>query len=278
MSYKTILTVLTEQKLGDLTLEHGYALAEAQGAHLDVLCIGVDRTPIGYFGNGSNPLMLQETLAQATEQSEQLATHARGWLHDASIAWAVETGTVSLPDVARSVAGRARFADLVVLPKPYGKDHGVELVPVIEGALFEGLTPVMVVPDDTTPMVAPQRVVLAWNGSAECLRAVRAAIPVLAAAKVVHVVLVDPPGGVSAVTPGGSLARYLARHGVEVEIDVLARSGRRVSDILVAHVREVGAEMIVMGAYGHSRFREAILGGATRNMLEQAEVPVLMAH
>ncbi|MGY9046570.1 MAG: universal stress protein [Rhodobacterales bacterium] len=278
MSYKTILTVLTEEKLGDLTLEHGYALAEAQGAHLDVLCIGVDRTPGGYFRNGSNTMMVQQALSQAAETAEELATHARAWLHDASIAWAVETGSAPLPDVARNVAGRARFADLVVLPKPYGKDHGIELVPVIEGALFEGLTPVMVVPDDTTPMVAPERVVLAWNGSAECLRAVRASLPVLAAAKTVHVVLVDPPGGPAAMTTDGLLARYLARHAIKVEIDVLAKRGRRVSDILLEHGREVGAEMIVMGAYGHSRFREAILGGATRNMLEQAEVPVLMAH
>ena len=278
MSYKTILTVLTEEKLGDLTLEHGYALAEAQGAHLDVLCIGVDRTPGGYFRNGSNPVLVQEALLRAAEQSEELAAHARQWLHDASIAWSIETGSSALPDVARSVAGRARFADLVVLPKPYGKDHGIELVPVIEGTLFEGLTPVMVVPDDATPMVAPERVLLAWNGSAECLRAVRAALPVLAAAQVVHVVLVDPPGGETAITTDGLLARFLARHGVTVEVDVLARRGRRVSDILVGHVREVGAQMTVMGAYGHSRFREAILGGATRNMLEQAEVPVLMAH
>ncbi len=278
MSYKTILSVLTEEKLGDLTLEHGYALAEAQGAHLDILCIGVDRTPGGYFRNGSNPMLMQEALTQAAEQAEALAQHARDWLHDASIAWSVETGSTPLPDVARTVAGRARFSDLVVLPKPYGKDHGIELVPVIEGALFEGLTPVMVVPDDTTPMVTPERVVLAWNGSAECLRAVRASLPVLAAAKVVHVVLVDPPGGKAAISGDGYLARYLTRHGVEVEIDVLAKRGRRVSDILVSHEREVGGQMIVMGAYGHSRFREAILGGATRNMLEQAEVPVLMAH
>ncbi len=277
MRYKTILTVLTEEKLGDLTLEHGLALARAQEAHLDVLCIGVDRTPGGYFRNGKNPMMVQEALSHAAEQAEELAQHAREGLAEAGISWSVETNSVPLPDVARSVGGRARFADLVVLPKPYGKDHGIELVPVIEGALFEGLTPVMVVPDDTTPMVAPERVLLAWNGSAECLRAVRASLPVLAAAREVHVILVDPPAG-STVTADGMLGQFLSRHGVKVEMQTLPKRGRRVSDILMGHARDVGAEMTVMGAYGHSRFREAILGGATRNMLEQAAVPVLMAH
>jgi nucleotide-binding universal stress UspA family protein len=70
----------------------------------------------------------------------------------------------------------------------------------------------------------------------------------------------------------------LVRHGVHAEVTVLARSLPRVSDVLARHVLDEDADMLVMGAYGHSRFREAILGGATRNMLEQATVPVLMAR
>jgi nucleotide-binding universal stress UspA family protein len=74
------------------------------------------------------------------------------------------------------------------------------------------------------------------------------------------------------------LSQFLARHGVKAEIDVLSKTMPRVSDVLMRHVSDVNADMIVMGAYGHSRFREAILGGATRSMLEKATVPVLMAH
>ena len=70
----------------------------------------------------------------------------------------------------------------------------------------------------------------------------------------------------------------LSRHGVQCEIDVLAKNMNRVSDVLNRHAVDTDSEMIVMGAYGHSRFREAILGGATRNMLEQAKVPVFMAR
>ena len=74
------------------------------------------------------------------------------------------------------------------------------------------------------------------------------------------------------------LCQMLVRHGVKAEVSVLARSLPRVSDVLARHVTDVDAGLMVMGAYGHSRFREAILGGATRNMLEKATVPVLMAH
>jgi len=92
-------------------------------------------------------------------------------------------------------------------------------------------------------------------------------------------VVIDPPmHGPNRSDPGGLVAQYLSRHGVKTEIDVLSRSMPRVSDVLLRHVTDMDADMVVMGAYGHSRFREAIFGGATRYMLEQATVPVFMAH
>ncbi|WP_370159027.1 universal stress protein, partial [Salipiger bermudensis] len=150
---------------------------------------------------------------------------------------------------------------------------------VTEGALFEGQTPVLVVPDTVTPTATPSRVVIGWNESNEALRAVRASLPLLKSAENVHVVVIDPPQhGPNRSDPGGALSQFLARHGVRTEIDVLSKTMPRVSDVLCRHVQDLDADMIVMGAYGHSRFREAILGGATRNMLEQAEVPVFLAH
>ncbi|HAW45742.1 MAG TPA: universal stress protein, partial [Roseovarius sp.] len=85
------------------------------------------------------------------------------------------------------------------------------------------------------------------------------------------VVVIDPPmHGPNRSDPGGLLAQYLSRHGAKTEIDVLSRSLPRVSDVLLRHMTDMDADMVVMGAYGHSRFREAIFGGATRYMLEQA--------
>ena len=279
MSYKTILTVCTDADLIKSTLDHAAVIAGGHDAHLDVLCLGVDRTQTGYYYAGANAMVLQETLARATSEAEALAEAARDQLTRQDLRWSVESGVAQLADIGRHVAMRARFADLVVLPKPYGEGHGIELEPVIEGALFEGQVPVLVTPDDVTPKVAPQRILIGWNESSEALRAVRAAMPVLVQADAVHVVVIDPPKhGPNRSDPGGALSAWLARHGVKAEIDVLSRTMPRISDVMQRHAVDVEADMVVMGAYGHSRFREAILGGATRNMLEQARVPVLMAH
>jgi nucleotide-binding universal stress UspA family protein len=279
MSYKTVLTVCTDADLERSTLDHAAVIASGHDAHLDVLCLGVDRTQTGYYYAGANAMVLQETLARATSEAEALAEAARPVLDGYDLRWGMESGVAQLADIGRHVAARARFADLVVLPKPYGDGHGIELEPVIEGALFEGQVPVMVVPDDVTPVAAPSRIVIGWNESAEALRAVRAAMPLLVQADAVHVVVIDPPKhGPNRSDPGGALSQFLARHGVRAEIDVLSKTMPRISDVMQRHATDVSAELVVMGAYGHSRFREAILGGATRNMLEQAVVPVFMAH
>jgi nucleotide-binding universal stress UspA family protein len=129
------------------------------------------------------------------------------------------------------------------------------------------------------PTVPPERVVIAWNESAEAMRAVRAALPLMAQARSVTVVVIDPPQHApNRSDPGGALSQFLSRHGLRVEIEVLSRTLPRISDVLLRHVAESGADLVIMGAYGHSRFREAILGGATRAMLEQQQVAVLMAR
>jgi nucleotide-binding universal stress UspA family protein len=120
---------------------------------------------------------------------------------------------------------------------------------------------------------------IAWNESNESQIAVRAALPYLQAADSVQFVVNAPPThGPTRSDPGGLLSQYLARQGVRAEIDVLAKTMPRVSDVLLRHAADTKSDLVVMGAYGHTRFREAILGGATRYMLEQTELPVLMAH
>ncbi|MEZ5756087.1 MAG: universal stress protein, partial [Paracoccaceae bacterium] len=147
-------------------------------------------------------------------------------------------------------------------------------------ALFEGQAPVLILPETGAGhAAAPRRIVIAWNQSAEAMVAVRKALPMLKQADMVNIAVIDPPQhGAERSDPGGMLCQMLVRHGVKAEVSVLARTLPRISEVLARHVRDMNADLLVMGAYGHSRFREAILGGATRNMLEQAEVPVLMAH
>lgn len=279
MAFKTVLTIATDPDLLPGTVARAQDLAAGFDAHLDVLCLGVDRTQTGYYYAGANALVLEQTIGRATAEAAALEADVRTMLGAAQLRWSVEHGVAQLADIGRHVAARARFSDLVVLPMPYGEGRGIELEPVVEAALFEGQVPVVVVPDAATATARPKRIVVGWNESAEALRAVRAALPLLQGADVVHVCVIDPPQhGPDRSDPGGALSQFLARHGVKAEIGVLSRTMPRISDVLMRHVRDVDADMVVMGAYGHSRFREAILGGATRNMLEHASVPVFMAH
>ena len=279
MSYKSILTIVTDPAAAGSQLETAIAVARRQDAHLDVLCLGVDRTQTGYYYAGATAFVQQEVLDRAQQDAREVEAAVKARLGAEDIRWGSDTLVVQIGAIATVVGLRARFADLVVMGQPYGKGRGQELEAVVEAALFEGQVPVMIVPDGYTGAGAAARVVIAWNQSNEAMSAVRKALPALKAAKLVDITVIDPPAhGPERSDPGGQLSQMLARHGVHAEVSVLAKTMPRVSDVLNRHVRDTNADMIVMGAYGHSRFREAILGGATRNMLELAEVPVLMAH
>jgi len=279
MAYKSLLTVLTDPKVSDSAMAQLVALAAAQDAHAEALCLGVDRTQTGYYYAGANAMILQETLERATAESEATLAYAKEKLGNSGVRWSAEDGVAQIADLGRHVAYRARFSDLVVLPLPYGEGHGAEAEPIVEAALFDGHAPVLVVPDGYEPKGQPKTVLVGWNESVEAMTAIRKALPFLIAAEQVRIVVIDPPQhGPERSDPGGMLSQLLARHGVACEIDVLSKTMTRVSDILNRHAEDTGADMIVMGAYGHSRFREAILGGATRNMLEKSKIPVFMAH
>lgn len=279
MAFKSLLTVLTGLEDADPALRQIIALAGAQDAHAEALCLGVDCTQTGYYYAGANAMLLQETLTRANAEAAEILAHASDVLGKSGVMWSADDGVAQIADLGRHVAHRARFSDLVVLPRPYGENHGAAAEPIVEAALFEGHAPVLVVPDEGEPLATPKNILVAWNQSVEAMRAIRRALPFLRAADLVRIVVIDPPThGPERSDPGGLLAQMLARHGVNCEIDVLSKSMNRVSDALNRHAVDTSADLMVMGAYGHSRFREAILGGATRNMLEQAKIPVFMAH
>ena len=279
MAYKTLFSVLTDTELAGPVLEQATAMAQALDAHLDVLCMGLDRTQTGFYYAGANAMILQETITRAQEEAQEVEAQVKKMLEASGIRWSLDSGMAQLADIGRHVAQRARFSDLAILPKPYGAKRGVELEPILEATLFDGATPVLMVPETGSAITLPKRVVLAWNESDEALAAARAALPLLTQADLVRIVVIDPPAhGPNRSDPGGLLSQFLARHGVSCEIDVLSKTLPRVSDVLMRHAADTDSEMIVMGAYGHSRFREAILGGATRNMLEHSTLPVFLAH
>ena len=279
MSYKTIATIVTDLGKDQAALDAAIALATREEAHLDVLCLGVDRTQPGFYYSGASAVVLQDNLVQAQADAEALETAVDALLGRQGLSYAVRSATTQIAAMTPLIAYRTRLADLVVLPKPYGADKSVETEAIVEAALFNGSVPVLVIPDEATLPANFSNVVIGWNESAEALTAVRAALPLLKQADDTCIAIVEPPThSPDRSDPGGELSQVLVRHGVRTEICVLAKSMPKVSDIILRLCDDRGANLIVMGAYGHSRFREAILGGATRNMLENADVPVLMAH
>ena len=281
MAYKSLFTVATHTNQLPLVVSAASKICIENDAHLDVLAVGIDRTQVGYSYVGSGAVILQVALERAEEDARAIEAAAKAAIdaETPGCRCAVEAAVAQVGALTDLVAQRARFADLVILPRPYGSGQDADAEAVIEAALFEGRAPVLVVPDSGLRSATMQRIVIAWNQSPEAMTAVRHALPMLKAADRVDITVIDPPThGPERSDPGGMLCQMLVRHGVKAEVSVLARTLPRVSDVLARYVADQNADLLVMGAYGHSRFREAMLGGATRNMLEKAKVPVFMAH
>lgn len=279
MSFKTIMTHLSNAELDPAFVQKCVALTQSWQSHLDITCHGVDRMTAGFNYGGVDPVMLQQSFTAALENAQELSNALRAKLGNSDVRWSVEHSVTALGNLGHAVAQRARFSDLVILPQPYGDGQNEDGEIILEGALFDGQSPVLVIPKDAPATPNPKTIVIAWNESRESLNAIRAALPLLKTADHVRVTVIDPPRhSRERSDPGGPVSIFLARHGVKAEIDVLGKSMPRVSDVLLRHAVDKKADLIVMGAYGHSRLREAILGGATRDMLEQTQSAVLMAH
>ena len=282
MAYKSILTVATGPEGLSPVLGAASTLAQAQDGHLEVLVASVDAAQPAFYSYGDSFAVIQMSLDQVREVADATEAAAKAFLaqENPALRWSVDSGGGHFSNLRGLVAQQAMFSDLVVLAQPYGKGAPQAAEEVLEAVLFDAQTPVLVLPKGgAANATTGHHIVVGWDQSREAMAAVRHALPLLIAAEKVQIVVIDPPVyGAERSDPGGQLCQMLVRHGVRAEVSVLARSEPRISDVLMRHLREQGADMLVMGAYGHSRLREAIVGGATRDMLERAEVPVLLAH
>lgn len=176
---------------------------------------------------------------------------------------------------------QARYADLVVLGQanPDDRDAGGLLHDLPEYVAINSGRPVLVVPYAGAFPTVGKRPLIAWNGSLQAARAVTAALPLLRRADRVTVAIFDPRSGDDAhgEEPGADIALYLARHGVNVEVTVRPGPLDIGNDIL-SLAADLNSDLLVMGCYGHSRFHELMLGGATRTILAAMTLPVLLAH
>jgi len=184
-------------------------------------------------------------------------------------------------DVADQVSLHARYADLTVIGQTDPDDVPLGSSPDLpERLVLAAGRPVLVVPYAGRFETIGERVLLAWNASREAARAANDALPLLKRAAQVTVLSVNPrvgPDGHGEI-PGADIALHLARHGVRAEAASIKSGYVRVDDMLLSQAADTAADLIVMGAYGHSRLGELILGSATRHILSQITVPVFMSH
>jgi nucleotide-binding universal stress UspA family protein len=183
--------------------------------------------------------------------------------------------------VVAHIVRYARTADIVILGKPEDGETVEGGGNMVHDVLFGAGAPVIVVPS-APPEDAGRRVVIAWNGSREAARAVKDALPILERAEKVTVLCVDQDGQGGNmrgnVPPGRALADQLSRHGIAAAEDNIVRGGIAVGDAILSRIADLGGDLLVMGAWGHSRLRQFVLGGVTRRILENCAVPVLMSH
>lgn len=180
--------------------------------------------------------------------------------------------------VSEEVGKHACYVDVTVIGQNMLKDDFLRKR-VLDGALFASPAPVILVGEPLATL-SPKTVLVAWNATREAGVAVRSALDILAHADSVHLGLVDPDAGSCTMgeEPGADIAAFLARHHANVTVDSLASGGNDPALVLQRHARDIGADLIVMGAYGHSRMRERIFGGTTEIMAKHIGTPVLMAH
>lgn len=279
MAYRNLLTVIPDGAALSLQLDASVRLARQLDAHLHVLTVGIDDVQVGYYFAGADAVLQQTSMAMARDKADALLADVKARLDPEDIRWTAEVGVAQIGMVSDLVATAAMFSDLAIQALPYGA-HGSEgAEAAVEAALFAGRTPVLLVPDAGLPTDFPRHAVIGWNSGLEAMAAVRGGLPMLQLAGTASIAMVAPPErGPNQAAPGERLATMLSRHGVKADIALLAKTHPRIADVLAGHVRDQEADLMVTGAYSHSRFRESILGGATRELLAKSTVPLLMAH
>jgi nucleotide-binding universal stress UspA family protein len=171
----------------------------------------------------------------------------------------------------------AKLRDLTIAPVPEGKHFDQWYA---ESIIFGSGRPTLIIPHTRkrAGAFALDTVVVAWDFSRPAARAVADALPILEKAKHVSVVTVANEKVIDTKRSGAELAKHLARHGVAVVLDTVDAAGRGIGDVLESYVTSRNVDVLVMGAYGHSRIREFILGGATQSMLSRPPLPIFFAH
>ncbi|MGB3866716.1 MAG: universal stress protein [Xanthobacteraceae bacterium] len=275
---KDLIVKLEHDRLHDQALAFAVSVAETFDAHLGAVAFGnlaglPDYGMVGVPGNVIAALLAQSEQAARTALDRFHAATARSRL-SFSDHLVLEAG-FGPPD---AFATLARHYDLSIVRQSDGDGPDNDLI--IEAALFNTGRPVIVVPYIQNEGLKLGRVLCCWDGGAPAARAVNDALPFLKRARTVEILNVTggrdekPKGEILGI----EIANHLARHDVTIEIETISVPERSVADAILSHAADRSADMIVMGGYGHSRLREFVLGGVTRNILRSMTVPALMSR
>jgi nucleotide-binding universal stress UspA family protein len=278
MSYRTIVVHADRGANTEARIALAAALATREEANLvGAAMTGMPRSMLAgrtYEGSG---VFLADYLRRAEERVRQALEQFNGIVEKLGVPSHEARG--SNDDEYAGLCMQARYADLVVLGQAASSDsnEGSLLPDLPDYVLLNCGRPVLLVPRTGRFPTVGKRVLVAWNGSAEAAKAVTAALPLLRGAEQVTLAVLGSSADTLGESPGADIALYLARHGVNVE--VLRRpEAADPGQAILSLAADFNADLLVMGAYGHSRFREMMLGGATRTILAAATLPVLMAH
>ena len=258
-------------------MEFAGVLAQEHGAHLIGVFIQPEPavTPPETFARGTGILSVIEAHRARLEGIE--AEH-RALFEDIVRRQGIRSEWRSLSYLSSDVAEHAHYADLAVIARADPADQTGGPVGLVESLVLTSGRPIIMFPPQGT-VSRVRRIVVGWNARREAIRAVADALPLLVRAEVVEVLVVDHqrhPG--HGQEPGADIARHLARHGTQVEVLRHASGGEDVGHVLLSRAAGFGADLVVMGAYGHSHLSEWMFGGVTRTVLREASLPVLMSR
>ncbi len=280
MSFKSLAVFTDGSESAKGRLDAAIAVARWQDAHLTAIAIA--EQPAYYYGIGSEvsaDIYLQD-VERAQAAGKELAQEAGSRIADAGIRGEARWATGTLAAIGEIAARHGRYADLALVGQPVAGDFEPVMRRTFEGVLIESGRPLVLLPAGWDKGQFGRRIVVAWTPRREAARAVSDAMPLIAGAESVHVVTVDPDVGETdhGEEPGADLAAVLARHGVAVTVNQMPSAGQNAAECIHEHAVDTGADLIVMGGYGHWRLRETLFGGVTRDMLKAAKIPVLMSH
>lgn len=280
MSYKTILVYFRDEMEAPEIAATACRLAEQHDAHVIGLNVAPNTLVLPVTGFPVPQPLIDKSSEQQAQRAKAINAILDKQASKSSQSWEwrhlVSEGTT----VSRIVADHAQCTDLIVIGQPAKGTSYIEPDMTFETLLMDSGRPVLVVPSAATPRATCKHVMIAWNGTREAARAAFDAVPLMVAAGTEKVTLVrieSRTGLNGGETTDRELVASLARHGLKVDLAHEPRQGGA-GETLLAQASKLGADLLVMGCYGHSRVREFVFGGATDHILRHMETPVLMAR